>query len=121
MWSTIPHRPAVEGLAMIADEPVETCRDRGARWTFERVLARRLTLQTIMVVMRASGGGIPYGKSLVTVATPERVTALGVAIDARDSRAARSVLDEWMPGSKALNERLVCSLMDAFSGEVDPT
>lgn len=121
MWSTIPDRPVIEGLAMIADEPVETCRARGARWTVERVLARRLPVQTIMVVMRASGGGIPYGKTLVGLATPEWVTALGVAIDARDSRAARSVLDEWMPGSEALNERLVRSLMDAFSGEVDPT
>ncbi|GAB5543883.1 MAG: hypothetical protein SangKO_036430 [Sandaracinaceae bacterium] len=91
MWSTIPHRPAVEGLAMIADEPVETCRDRGARWTFERVLARRLTLQTIMVVMRASGGGIAYGKTLVTVATPEWVTALGARrVDARLGGAERA-------------------------------
>ena len=115
MWESIQFLPVIEGLALVAGEPVERCRDRGARWTLERVLERRLPIQTIMLVRRANGAGIAYAKALVGRATPERVDALGRAIDNADRQAARAALDEWVPDGRQDHTRLADALADAFS------
>jgi hypothetical protein len=114
----ILERPAIEGLAYLADASVEDCMQRGARWTLVRSAEHRRSIAAIMVVRRLGAiqnGFIGYGKAIVGWANAERAGALGDAIDRNDVAAAVSVLDEWVPSEHEINVRVVAGLLAAFS------
>ncbi|MEM1416381.1 MAG: hypothetical protein AAGH15_15840 [Myxococcota bacterium] len=117
-FATIPYRPLIEGLAMVADAGVERCRAQGAEWTLRRIYARRASIASIALVRKATGAGVAYSKALVSWATEARVVALGHAIDAGDEGTARAVLDEWFAGSRRdeheTHRRLTKALLDVF-------
>jgi hypothetical protein len=106
----------IDGLAVLAGAPLEECRARGARWTLLRVLERRMAIFTIVVVRRFTKMGLATAKGLVDGASAARVEALGTAIDARDSEAARRALGEWLGSDyDHVAERLATALLAAFS------
>lgn len=110
----------IDGLAFLADAPVEVCLSEGARWTLLRVLRRRMVILTIVVVRRLVPMGLASAKSLVGSATEQHVVALGDAVDARDALGAQRAFEAWWPplvgDDVNIPERLAESLLRAFSG-----
>lgn len=107
-------RPAIEGLAFVAECSVEDCLRHGAQWTLRRLLERHRAIPTIMVVMRLASSSLSFGKTVAGQATETFVDALGAAIDDRDQEAATALLIA-VSHRAAESEALAKGLLDAFS------
>lgn len=107
-------RPAIEGLAFVAECSVDDCLRHGAQWTLRRLLERQRAIPTIMVVMRLASSSLSFGKMVAGLATETFVDALGAAIDRRDEEAAIALLMALSNRTQE-SEALAKGLLDAFS------